>query len=183
MSASPFLATLVQRITAALVDLLILAMPIGAAVAGSELMCLPRRHQTLADLAFVALLYVAYHAGYLRICSGESPGRSLASIRVVGGGQSLELSLGQCVGRPVARLAVLVGLTIVSVRLVENRTGLLVAPLLDLLMVALTPSRQTFADMVCRTLVIQQPPPQPHRAPAGPMFSFADAEFGQRPKR
>ena len=183
LGRSPFLATAVQRITAFLIDLLILAIPLGASVSGTELMCLPRKHQVFADLGVIALVYAAYQSGYLYFRHGESPGRGLASIRVVGGGANLDLSLAQCIGRPVARIVVLLACTYVSVRLVENKTGLLVAPLLDIFMVAWSPTRQTFADMLCRTLVIQQPPPQPHRAPAGPMFSYADAEFGPRPKR
>jgi hypothetical protein len=44
------------------------------------------------------------------------------------------------------------------------------------------PTRQTLADLVARTLVINVPPPQPHRAPAAPMYSATDAEFGVRPR-
>lgn len=33
------------------------------------------------------------------------------------------------------------------------------------------------------TLVVKMPPPQAHRAPAVPMFSAGDAEFGVPPRR
>jgi hypothetical protein len=45
------------------------------------------------------------------------------------------------------------------------------------------PTRQTLSDLVSRTLVVNVPPPQPHRAPAAPMYSPTDAEFGVRPGR
>ena len=44
-------------------------------------------------------------------------------------------------------------------------------------------NRRSLADRVCRTLVVRLPPLQPHKAPAVPMFSANDAEFGNPPKR
>jgi uncharacterized RDD family membrane protein YckC len=44
-----------------------------------------------------------------------------------------------------------------------------------------TPSR-SLTDRVANSLVVNIPPPQPHRAPAVPMYSATDAEFGPRPK-
>jgi hypothetical protein len=41
----------------------------------------------------------------------------------------------------------------------------------------------TIADIVAHTRVVNTPPPQPHRAPAGPMYSATDAEFGYQPRR
>ena len=43
-------------------------------------------------------------------------------------------------------------------------------------------TRQTLADRVARTLVVNSPGVQPHRAPAVPMFSATDGEFGTPPK-
>lgn len=37
---------------------------------------------------------------------------------------------------------------------------------------------RTLTDRIARTIVISTPPPQPHRAPAFPMYSRHDAEFG-----
>lgn len=37
---------------------------------------------------------------------------------------------------------------------------------------------RTLTDRLARTIVVNMPPPQPHRAPAFPMFSRRDAEFG-----
>jgi uncharacterized RDD family membrane protein YckC len=43
--------------------------------------------------------------------------------------------------------------------------------------------RRTFGDLLAKTIVVKSPPVKPHRAPAGPMYSETDAEFGNRPKR
>jgi uncharacterized RDD family membrane protein YckC len=53
----------------------------------------------------------------------------------------------------------------------------------DLLLIEFTPTRRGVADRFAQTLVIKLPPLQPHRAPAVPMFSANDAEFGNPPKR
>jgi uncharacterized RDD family membrane protein YckC len=45
-----------------------------------------------------------------------------------------------------------------------------------------SPIRQTLADSFARTFVVNMPTVQPHRAPAIPMFSANDAEFGNPPK-
>lgn len=37
---------------------------------------------------------------------------------------------------------------------------------------------RTLTDRFAGTIVISMPPPQPHRAPAFPMYSRHDAEFG-----
>lgn len=44
-------------------------------------------------------------------------------------------------------------------------------------------SRRTGADLVSGTMVVNTPPPQPHRAPAAPMYSPNDAEFGYPPQK
>ena len=48
--------------------------------------------------------------------------------------------------------------------------------------IASAPQRRTLADVLAQTLVINLPPPHTHRAPAGPMFSKDDREFGVPPK-
>jgi len=44
-------------------------------------------------------------------------------------------------------------------------------------------SRETFADKMAQTIVVNTPTAEPHWAPAVPMFSASDAEFGNPPKR
>jgi uncharacterized RDD family membrane protein YckC len=45
-----------------------------------------------------------------------------------------------------------------------------------------SPTRQTLADRASRSIVINLPPPHTHRAPAGPMYSATDTEFGVPPR-
>ena len=41
---------------------------------------------------------------------------------------------------------------------------------------------RTIADRLAGSIVVNLPPLQPHRAPAAPMYSASDAEFGQPPR-
>ena len=50
-------------------------------------------------------------------------------------------------------------------------------------LLASSPTRQTIADRLAGSLVVNLPPMQPHRAPAIPMYSARDAEFGHPPGR
>lgn len=52
----------------------------------------------------------------------------------------------------------------------------------DVALLRQSPTRQTIADRLSRTLVVNMPPRQPHPAPAIPMFSATDREFGTPPK-
>jgi uncharacterized RDD family membrane protein YckC len=52
----------------------------------------------------------------------------------------------------------------------------------DFALLRQSPTRQTIADRLARTLVVNMPPRQPHPAPAIPMFSATDREFGTPPK-
>jgi hypothetical protein len=54
---------------------------------------------------------------------------------------------------------------------------------IDLVLISSLQFKQSLADLICRTLVVNAPPPRPHRAPAGPMHSSLDAEFGPRRRR
>ena len=60
---------------------------------------------------------------------------------------------------------------------------LLLAALLiaETTLLARSPTRQTIADRLAGSLVVNLPPMQPHRAPAIPMYSARDAEFGHPP--
>jgi uncharacterized RDD family membrane protein YckC len=53
----------------------------------------------------------------------------------------------------------------------------------DLVLLEYTRAKRTVTDYLCKTIVVNLPPLQPHRAPAIPMFSANDAEFGNPPKR
>lgn len=130
------------------------------------------------------LILIAYHFSFLYYWSGESPGRRMLSIRVVSTRRAVDLTPVQCVVRPVLRFLWLVAF--LPVEYASDIPWLSFAPLfVDLVLMTALPSRQTVADLLCRTVVVNTPPPQPHRAPAAPMYSPTDAEFGvpARPQR
>lgn len=55
--------------------------------------------------------------------------------------------------------------------------------LVDIILMEFSPTGRTLTDLLARTAVVNLPPLQPHRAPAVPMFSATDAEFGNPPRR
>jgi uncharacterized RDD family membrane protein YckC len=55
--------------------------------------------------------------------------------------------------------------------------------LLELGLVVSTVGRFSLADLLSNSVVVEDPPVQPHRAPAGPMYSATDAEFGHPRRR
>jgi hypothetical protein len=53
----------------------------------------------------------------------------------------------------------------------------------DIALITFLSTQQSLPDLISRTLVVNTPPVQPHRAPAGPMYSASDAEFGIPPRK
>lgn len=136
------------------------------------------------------LCVAAYHLLFLLVRGGATFGKSLQHIAVIqNNGKGMRL------WQAFARVAVrYVPLLLVSVpypewELVPALLGLMAkvsAGLLwlrELHMLQNSPSRRTLADLVARTLVVNLLPPHTHRAPAGPMYSSTDAEFGVAPRR
>jgi uncharacterized RDD family membrane protein YckC len=177
-STAPFLASAGSRFGAGVVDMgPILLLAIVALAVVDKLGLNPVAMVMSAPLAFVA-----YHAYFNYSWSGESPGRRLFDIRIVSGKTPVDLSPAQCIGRPIIKI-VWLG-SFISVAMVFRNQLLWVLPvLIDLSLMLYHPWRQSFSDFICRTIVVKTPPPQPHRAPAGPMFSATDAEFGVVPLR
>jgi uncharacterized RDD family membrane protein YckC len=176
--AAAYLATPLRRIAAGAVDFAVILL---LAILAAAIIQLVRLDLLAIGLGSI-LVFVAYHASFLYYWSGESPGRRLLSIRVVSTRESIDLTLLQSVGRPVLRF-----LWLVAFLPLEYASGipwLSLGPIfVDLVLMTVLPSRQTVADLLCRTVVVNLPPPQPHRAPAGPMYSATDAEFGVPAKR
>jgi uncharacterized RDD family membrane protein YckC len=63
------------------------------------------------------------------------------------------------------------------------RIAVLLFVLGEISLIQRPPARQSRADRLARTLVVNQPELLAHRAPAGPMFSANDEEFGHPPSR
>ena len=130
------------------------------------------------------VVYFLYHAACYRYGEGQTFGLWLLRLRLVdardGASPSLLQMLTKAGFRPFAIYAV-------AFAMAPNQSPfvLFVAALLSgeiTSMFALV-TRQSVSDVVSRTMVIKLPPPEPHRAPAGPMYSEDDSEFGVRPRR
>jgi uncharacterized RDD family membrane protein YckC len=176
-NATPFLATTSKRIAAAALDLVPLTFVWMVAVAIASDVGLPVLHVAL----LTPLTYIAYQAGFLYYWDGESPGRRVCNIRVVHADGARELGLPRCIARPIVRVLAIVLAGLLAQWIGQIALGLALA--IDLIMISSLQLKQPLADVICRTLVVNAPPPQPHRAPAGPMYSALDAEFGPRPRR
>jgi uncharacterized RDD family membrane protein YckC len=186
-NAAPFLASPLKRVVAGAIDTvlsLIVVVPVIGAIGNVR--------SPLQALLLVSGVYILYHVGFYWYLDDATPGQRAWNLRTVGvsGGP---LSVVQTLVRPgfrVLLVCVLAWLSDLDVFWIYFRDpffgvkAALFAPLLlELGMMFTLPSRQTLSDLVARTLVVNAPPPQPHRAPAAPMYSPSDAEFGLPPKR
>jgi len=177
--ASTFTATPRKRLSAAFVDFLLTGL---AAILTYALADAAGRRLDFEVLFAIACL--VYHGGFLYLWRGQSPGRRTFDITVVSAAGG-DLGLWQAVLRGAARpsLVLAASLSIPS-KLVDSAVQVGAAVLLlETGLLFSVASRRTLADLVSGTLVVNTPPPQPHRAPAVPMYSASDAEFGYPPRR
>jgi len=139
----------------------------------------------LASVASVT--YVLYHLFFFWFFAGATPGLRAFSMQVVSASDGRELSilrgLVRSGFRPLLLCAFGWSVDLFAGPSVRVEAVLAAALLLELGMMFTLPSRQTLSDLVARTLVVNVPQPQPHRAPAAPMYSASDAEFGLPPRR
>jgi len=177
VTPTPFLASATKRLGAALVD----AAPVTL-VSIFALALIDKLGLGVGPMiGIVPLIFIVYHSFFNYRWSGETPGRRLFDIRVVSSRSALDLTLTQCIARPVVRIVWLLGFVPFAVAF-HNPWYSLTSAIADLLLMSSLPWRQTLADFLCRTIVVRTPPPQPHRAPAAPMYSTTDAEFGVAPR-
>lgn len=127
--------------------------------------------------------YFAYECVCLRTLNGGSLGRRLFDIQVVSAMESPGLAWWQIVARPATRILLYAVLVQYFNPSPAHRLDLAAIPFLIEAGLLFSPASLTLADLVARTRVVNTPPPQPHRAPAGPMYSATDAEFGYPPRR
>jgi uncharacterized RDD family membrane protein YckC len=160
-----------------------------AAIAGVAGALLGLDNPSTDPLSLLAAVVVVYQTWLLWRKGGVTLGKYLRNIGVIStNGQPLVL--GQAVARsllvalPYALLSA--GRLDWDVRahgVVALVSTMGVAYLFaDLLMLEYSAQRRTITDRLTGTLVVMLPPLQPHRAPAGPMFSANDAEFGNPPR-
>jgi uncharacterized RDD family membrane protein YckC len=179
-NAAPYIAQPLRRVVAGVLDLVVLLffVLLAAALIGQAR---PSEH-----VAAALFTYGLYHAAFLSLLGGATPAQRVFDMRIVSMKAGGELSVGQTFLRSMFRPMFLYATGWTAVVLAPPPSVLMVlfvAPLLvELGMMFTLPTRQTLTDLVARTLVINVPPPQPHRAPAAPMYSATDAEFGVRPR-
>jgi len=177
-TAAPFLASAQSRIGSSVIDLApVFFLAIVALAIFDNLGFHP-----MAMVAGAPLMFVAYHAYFNYEWSGESPGRRVFDIRIVSGRASSDLSVTQCIARPIVKIVWLISFVPIAAYF-RNQWYSVIPVFIDLFLMFSTPWRQSVADLFCRTVVVKTPPPQPHRAPAVPMYSATDAEFGVTPRK
>ncbi len=172
----PSVASLHKRALALLVDSgpLLLLVIFGLAIVDA------RGGDPVGFLWITILLYVAYHAGFNLTWDGQTPGRRVMEIRLVDARDGGPPGLAKSAARPIVRLAWIAAFVAAAV-LAKVKWLAAVPIFVDLSLVSALRWRQSTADFLCGTLVIDSPSPQAHRALAGPMYSATDAEFGMRP--
>jgi len=176
-AASPFFASVIKRASAAAIDgcIVLLLIIFGAAIVEYV-------NGGPATYAFTsALIYVAYHAAFSFTWAGETPGRRELNIRLVTS-QGDQLTLSKSILRPIVRVIWVGSFAWVAVSTLAWWLGE-VPIVVDLFLVSVLPMRKSTAGIVCGTLVVNSATVQPHRAPAGPLYSATDAEFGFQPRR
>jgi uncharacterized RDD family membrane protein YckC len=126
-------------------------------------------------------VYFGYHFVYLVWRQGRTIGKTANDICVVStAGESLTLVQSSLrAGVRAAPFALMGGPPLLAFGLLFL-TALVLA---ELRLLERSPARRTIADRFANSLVVNLPPLQPHRAPAGPMFSAHDFEFGLPPNR
>jgi uncharacterized RDD family membrane protein YckC len=184
VTPSDFTASSKKRIAAFTFDFLVATLLFLCFVALFEL-----QGTDVGSFRSFVICHAAYHIGCLTLRHGETFGKTAQYIRVVSV-QGKEVTPFQAIARVAVRYVPLLAVTVPYVEW-ETLPALLglsakiVAGLLwlrELHLLQSSPARQTLADLAASTLVVSLPPPQPHRAPAAPMYSATDQEFGVPPK-
>jgi len=180
VNVSSHVATPKKRFSAAFVDLLL----IGLAAVGVYALGDAVGYQ--ADYgALVAVAYFGYHALFMQFWSGQTPGRRAFDIIVISSSGDA-LSMTQIFLRSALRPVVILLPTAASLKagtLELNPLITTAALFVEIALMYLIRTRRTVADLVSRCIVVNAPPLQPHRAPAVPMYSATDGEFGYPPRR
>jgi uncharacterized RDD family membrane protein YckC len=178
--ASTFTATPRKRLSAAFVDFLL----VGLAALLTHALTDAGGHRLDFEM-LVPVSYFAYHSTFLYLWAGQSPGRRTFDITVVSA-VGTDLRLWQALVRSAARPSIVLAASVSIVPFTPVDFGVQIAAVVLLLEVGLLfsmASRRTGADLISGTLVVNTPPLQPHRAPAVPMYSASDAEFGYPPRK
>jgi len=175
-SARPHLASWERRLIAGTLDTFVIFVGLAITFAVTETLGL----SFTSVVAIAPAAYVAYQSASL-LTPHIGLGRMVAGILVVSIRNHGQITKIQAIGRPLVRIVLIAAAIFVGAGI--RREWLVALPLIvELIMIAHTPWRQSVADFLAGTIVVNSPPPQPHRAPAMPMYSSTDKEFGPPPK-
>jgi uncharacterized RDD family membrane protein YckC len=176
-SGVPFVAPIGKRVLAEAFDMMFICVVIFLFLGWS----ISINDMGLWIFALPPLCYASYHAVFLQAWEGQTPGRRLAGIQIVAA-NSNRLTHVVCFARPLIRAVSLALMVLIGS--FWDWSPLVVLPVaVDMLLIHGLPTRQSLPDLICRTLVVNLPPVQPHRAPAALMYSATDAEFGIPPRK
>ena len=177
--AKPLFAPPSKRLAASSIDL-----AIATACGWFAINVITREWYPYAYLSVgLPLAYWIYETVCLVVMRGGSLGRRLFDIQVVSSVGGYDLKWWQAIIRPGIRVLLYASFVLIFEPSPVGRLDLAAVPLLFETALLFTPISLTIADQLARTRVINTPPPQPHRAPAGPLYSATDAEFGFPPRR
>lgn len=173
-----FLASPGKRLWAGGFDLLAVAMIFLLVVAMAEGLGLD-----LSGWGTFGFLFAVYNFGCLAFRDGRTLGKTAIDICVVSS-DGQPISVAQAAIRAAVRAAPFLVMVMGSGAVVmAGVVALAVLGAMEVSLIEKSPMRQSLADRLAGTLVVNMPPLQPHRAPAGPLYSATDAEFGGFPKR
>jgi uncharacterized RDD family membrane protein YckC len=176
-SAKPNLASWERRLLAAVLDAMALFVMLLILFALVDTLGL----SSMLVAAAMPVAYVAYNSAGL-LAPQFSFGRMVAGISVVSVRGNGEITRMQALARPIVRVLAIALALVVGI--VIDQPWFLMLPLVtELALIVHTPWRQSIADLIAGTIVVVTPQPQPHRAPAFPMYSATDTEFGPPPRR
>jgi len=176
-SAKANLASWEKRLLAFALDSTALFIVLAVFVATGEHFHLDPMYVAIAIL----VVFMAYHSTVL-LLPNFSFGRTVAGISVVSVRGIGDITHMQAFLRPFIRIVFFVIFLFISVGFKQN--WLIALPfVIEVALIAHTSWRQSVADLLAGTVVVITPQPQPHRAPAVPMYSATDAEFGPPPRQ
>jgi len=177
-AAKPNLASWSHRLLACVLDSMALFVVLLVLLALSETL----GFSSLVVAAAIPVFYVAYNSATL-LTPQFSLGRTVAGISVVSVRGDGGITRMQAVVRPLVRVLAFVVASFISVTSDQPWLFPVLPLIVELALIVHTPWRQSMADFLAGTIVVNTPQPSPHRAPAGPMYSATDAEFGLPPRQ
>jgi uncharacterized RDD family membrane protein YckC len=175
--AKPNLASAGRRVAAFAIDAVALFLACAVAFGIAESLGI----SSLA-LAFTFPVVIAAYQTAAVLKPAFGLGRTVLAIAVVSIRRNGQVSTTQAVARAATRILI-AALGVTAATSYYHPWVMPLPVLVELALITLTPWRQSLADLIAGTVVINTPTLQPHRAPAGPMFSKDDAEFGTPPRR